>query len=151
MGQYLSSLFLNDLLIEEPQTTSLIRYADSSVIIPVCKGARDESEKVLDSCLRWTVINNMKCNTGKCKKVCFVNRGFSWAFPSVHGVEWQVKERAVLGLTLQNNCKYSIHVKIKLYEAMKCLLVITTLRKESYSHVELDKLFYSPITTSFLS
>ena len=50
MVPYLFSLFLNDLLNEEPKSASLIKYADdSTVVIPVCRGMRDETEKVLQS------------------------------------------------------------------------------------------------------
>ena len=40
---------------------------DSAVLIPVCRGMREESEKLLDSFLHWIEINNMKCNTDKCQ------------------------------------------------------------------------------------
>ena len=43
------SLFVNNFLIKKSQKSSLIKYADdSTLIIPVCKGATGESEKVLD-------------------------------------------------------------------------------------------------------
>ena len=74
-GPYLFSLFLNDLLIDEPQSASLIKHADgSTVVIPVCRGKRNESEKVRHSFLHWTEINNMKCNTDKCKEVSLIKR-----------------------------------------------------------------------------
>ena len=77
------------------------------MVIPVCRGLRDESEKVLDSFLHWTEINNMKChsNTDKCKEVSIIERGCSRALRSVRGIE-QLMERTVLGLTLQDDCKY---------------------------------------------
>ena len=77
-GLYLFSLFLNDLLIDEPQSASLIKYADgSTVVIPVCRGMRDETQKVLDSFLHWTQTNNMRCTTHKCKEVSIIKRGCS--------------------------------------------------------------------------
>ena len=81
MAPNLFSLFLNDLLIDEPQSASLIKYAgDSTVVIPVCRGMRDETEKVLGSFLHWTEINNMKCNADKCKEVSIIKRGCSRAY-----------------------------------------------------------------------
>ena len=44
-----------------------------TVVIPVCMGMRDKTEKVLDSFLHWTDITNMKCNTDKCKEVSIIN------------------------------------------------------------------------------
>ena len=41
----------------------------------------------------------MKCNTSKCKK-----KGCKETLPPVQGIE-QLKERTVLGLMLQDNCK----------------------------------------------
>ena len=122
-GPYLFILFLNDLVIDEPQSASLIKYADdSTVIIPVCRGMRDKTEKVLDSFLYWTEINNMKCNTDKYKEVSIIKRGCSRALPLVQGIE-QLKEHTVLGLTLQDDCKYSAHVRSKWWEANKCFFI----------------------------
>ena len=41
-----------------------------------------------------------------------------------------VKKRTVLGLTIQDNCKFSEHGKTKLCEAKKCLYIIRSLGKK---------------------
>ena len=47
-----------------------LKYADeSTVVVPVCRGIRDETEKVLDSFLHWTEIDKMKCNIDNYKEV----------------------------------------------------------------------------------
>ena len=38
----------------------------------------------------------------------------------------------ILGVTFQSDCKFTKHVKTKLYEANRCLYVIRSLRKEGY-------------------
>jgi len=39
------------------------------------------------------------------------------------------------------DCKFTKHVKTKLYEANRCLYVIRSLRKEGYSQKDIDHLF----------
>lgn len=65
----------------------------------------------------------MKCSTDKCKEVSIINRDCSRALPSVRGIE-QLKELTEPGLALQDDCKYSVHVRKKLREANKCLFII---------------------------
>ena len=40
---------------------------------------------------------------------------------------------SILGVTIQNNCKFSLHVKAKLHELNKCLFIIRSLPKEGYT------------------
>ena len=48
---------------------------------------------------------------------------------------------AYLGVTLQSDCKFSSHVKVKLVKANKCLHILRTLRKEQFDQNEIDLLF----------
>lgn len=41
----------------------------------------------------------------------------------------------------QSDCKFTKHVKTKLYEANRCLYVIRSLRKEKYNRKDIDHLF----------
>ena len=91
----------------------------------------------------------MKCNIDKCKEVSVIKRGCSRALRLVRGIE-QLKERTVLGLTLQDDCKYSAHVRSKIWEANKYLFIKRSLRKEGYTQTEVDKLFHSLIITKFM-
>ena len=52
-------------------------------------------------------------------------------------------EQCILGVTFQENCRLSIHVKNKLAAANKCLYILRTLRKEGHCQAELHKLFSS--------
>ena len=51
------------------------------------------------------------------------------------------KERVVVGVTLQSNCKFGSHVKVKLVKAKMCLHILRTLRKEQYKQNEIDLFF----------
>ena len=53
----------------------------------------------------------------------------------------QCTELPILGVTFQENCKYSEHVRAKLIKANKCLFVLRSLRKEGFSQGEVDHLF----------
>ena len=50
---------------------------------------------------------------------------------------------------LQENCKYSEHVRAKLIKANKCLFVLRSLRKEGFSQVEVDHLFSALVLPNF--
>ena len=47
----------------------------------------------------------------------------------------------LLGVTLQSDCKFSSHVKVKLAKANKGVHILRTLRKEQYDQNEIDLLF----------
>jgi len=46
----------------------------------------------------------MICNPSKCKEIIFRKKGF-------------IQDIAILGVTFQENCKYSEHVRAKLIKA----------------------------------
>lgn len=128
----------------------LVKYADDIfIVVIVGKDAVDESPRALELFLDWTQSNDMKCSTSKCKEICFPKIGSTRTFPPIHGIE-QLKEHTILGVTLQNNCKYSIHVKTKLWEANKCLYIIRSLRKEGYTQHEIDHLFKALVLPKFI-
>ena len=53
----------------------------------------------------------------------------------------QYSSISTLGVTIQINCKFSLHVKAKLHDANKCLFIIRSLCKEGCTQGELDHLF----------
>ena len=61
-------------------------------------------------------------------------------FPPLCGIE-QSDSLTLLGVTLQNDCKFSSPVKGKLREANNCLYILRSLRKDGYTRVEIDHLF----------
>ena len=103
---------------------ALKKYADDgSITVPMVKDMIDESLRAIGVFLDWTQRNNMKCNTSKYKEVCSVKKECKDTFPPIQGIE-HLKERTVLGLTIQDNCKFSEHVKTKLCETNKCLYIL---------------------------
>ena len=62
----------------------------------------------------------------------------------------QYNNISLLGVTIQGNCKFGLHVKAKLHEANKCLFVIRSLRKEGYTQDEIDHPFNSIVIPKLL-
>ena len=82
----------------------------------------------------------MICNPSKCKEIIFRKKGFIQDIAQVNNIP-QCTELPILGVTFQENCKYSEHVRSKLIKASKCLFVLRSLRKEGFSQGEVDHLF----------
>ena len=80
----------------------------------------------------WTEVNGKSLNTSKCKELCMAKKGVTSNFPPVCRIE-QNNSLSLLGVTLQNDCKFSSHVKGKLREANKYLYILRSLRKDGYT------------------
>ena len=68
--------------------------------------------------------------------------------PSVSNIP-QCAELSILGVTFQQNCKYSSHVRAKVTKANKSLFVLGSLRKEGMSQEEVDHLFNAIVSPNF--
>ena len=99
-------------------------------------------KKALNAFLEWIELNGMSCNTTKYKELCMAKEGVTPNFPPppLCGIE-QSDSLTLLGVTLQNDSKFSSHVKGKLREANNCLHILRSLRKGGYTQVEIDHFF----------
>ena len=88
-------------------------------------------------------------NPPKCKEIIFRKKGFIQDIAQVNNIP-QSTELPILGVTFQENCKYSEHVRAKLIKANKCLFVLRSLRKEGFSQGEVDHLFSALVLQNFL-
>ena len=139
-GPYLFHIFKNDLQTDPESNSLLFKYADdSTLIIPVWKeGDSNTAIHVVNNFIEWSI--NKKCNFSKCKEMVFRKKGYNNVLETVQNIP-QHPELCILGVTFQENCRFSIHVKSKLAAANKCLYILRTLRKEGYCPAELDNLF----------
>ena len=87
-------------------------------------------------------------NPTKCKEIIFRKKGFSQDIAPVSNVP-QCAELPILGVTFQQNCKYSSHVRAKVIKAIKSLFVLGSLRKEGMSQEEVDHLFHAIVLPNF--
>ena len=110
-GPYLFNLFLNNLDVTQCcKDSNLTKYADdTSILVTVRKNGVDESQKVLNAFLEWTKVNDMSGITSECKELCMAKKGVTPNFPPLCGTE-QSDSFTLLGVTLQNDCKFSSHV-----------------------------------------
>ena len=115
---------------------------DSTIVAPVWKGGSDTSSGLVEKFLTWANCNSMSCNPNKCKELVIKKKGNSTFYPVVRNIP-QHATLDLLGLTFQNDCKFSAHIKAKLCKANKCLHVLRVCRKERYSQTEIDYLLHS--------
>ena len=142
-GPFLFNLFINDLAITDNSNTSMIKYADDTTIqvnITRSAGCIDVSLDTVNEYLSWSLRNRMSCNVLKCHELILRKRNVQYITEAVDGIN-QLESLKVLGVTFQNNCRFSEHVKSKLLEANRCLYVIRCIRKEGYTQDEIDLLF----------
>ena len=74
----------------------------------------------------WADNNSMKSNPRKYKELIFTEKRHSAdKFPPILGIP-QCKELSILGVTFQNDTRFSTHVHSKLVKANKLLHVKTS-------------------------
>ncbi|XP_028414886.1 uncharacterized protein LOC114537971 [Dendronephthya gigantea] len=82
----------------------------------------------------------MKSNPTKCKELIIRKKSCTEIFPVVAGIP-QTPSIVLLGVTFQEDSRFTIHVYEKLKKANKCLFILRSLRKEGYNQKEIDHLF----------
>ena len=148
-GPYLFNIFINDLELEIDGNPALFKYADDlNIAIPIWKNMASRTDLV-EKFLCWTQENKMKCNPEKCKELIISKKGFNEVILPLYNIP-RCTSVVVLGMTFQENGKFSMHVKAKMLKANRSLYVIRTLRKEGISQPEIDKLFKSIVLSNFI-
>ena len=87
---------------------------------------------------------SMICNPSNCKEIILRKKGFIQDIAQVNNIPQRTK-LAILGVTFQENCKHSEHVRAKLIEENKCLFG----RKEGFRQGEVDHLLSSLVLPNF--
>ena len=139
-GPHLFDLFINDLDIEINKLNHLVKFADdTTILVKVCKINEQLCKDIIDQYFRWPTINQMPCNIAKCRELVAQKKNKADAVP-VKGLK-QANKLKILGVTFQENNRFNEHVKTKLMEANRCLLVLRTLRQDGYMQPDIDSLF----------
>ena len=138
-GPHLFKIFLNDLEITYDGFPALFKYTDDSIIVAPVLGNTDTSVTLVNEFLNWSRENCMSCNPSKCKELVIKKKSNKDTYNPVNCIS-QHNDLCLLGVTLQSDCKFSSHVKVKLIKANKCLHILRTLRKEQYDQNEIDLL-----------
>ena len=91
---------------------------------------KDCLQDLVSQLIDWSDSYSMSCNPSKCKELIFCKKGKKETYRT-------------LGVTFQQDCRFTSHVKNKLVKASKCLHVLRLLRKEGFGQTEIDHLFKS--------
>ena len=138
-GPHLFNIFLNDLEITYDGFPALFKYTDDSIIVAPVLGNTDTSVTLVNEFLNWSRENCISCNPSKWKELVIKKKSNKDTYNPVNCIS-QHNDLCLLGVTLQSDCKFSSHVKVKLIKANKCLHILRTLRKEQYDRNEIDLL-----------
>ena len=112
-GPYLSSISINDLENSIDNHPALFKYTDdSTLVVPVWSNGHCCTDLV-DQFLIWSKENSMICDPSKCKEIIFRKKGFIQDITQVNNIP-QCTELPILGVTFQENGKYSKHIHAKL-------------------------------------
>ena len=128
----------------ELDNVSLTKFADDSSLLITVNEQSDNAKLALSQFLNWTHLNDMKCNTSKCKEIIFRKKNNTTNYPTIYNIAQHEYLTFILSVTFQSNCLFAKHVKTKLNEANKRLYIIRELKKEGYSHHHLFKAIVLP-------
>ena len=127
-GPYLFNVFLNDLNSFPNDVPALFECADDSTVIAPGSSNSDPSDRLVELFLNWSRKNNLICNPSKCKELVVRKKNNNTQYEQVKfAISYTL---SLLGVTLQSNCKFSEHLRLKLVKANRCLHVLRFLRKE---------------------
>ena len=82
-GPYLFNI-LNDLHPAGLDNVSFTKFADDSSLLITVNEQTDNS--ALSQFLNWTHLNDMKCNTSKCKEIIFRKKNNTLLFTTLHSM-----------------------------------------------------------------
>ena len=111
-GLYLFNVFLNDLDIFHNDVPVLSKYADDSTILALVNTNFGPSDRLVGLFLNWSGENNMICNPSKCKELVVRKKNNNTQYEQICNIP-QCNSLSLLGVTLQSNCKFSEHVRLK--------------------------------------
>ena len=114
-------------LLDEPV---LAKYADDSNLISPVYDLIDLRPK-LNSLWSGLAIT-VSCDPSKCKEIVFRKKGCTQVFRLPSSIS-QTTALSILGVTFQEDCGFTTHVRNKLIIANKCLFILRSLRKEGYT------------------
>ena len=93
----------------------------------------------LIAALQMADIKNCSTSISKKKMPC------TQVFLLLSGIS-QSRALSISVVTFQEDCRFTTHLGHKLIKADKCLFILRSLRKESYTQTELDDLFENRYT-----
>ena len=149
LGPILFVIMINDLKIVSPRSSNW-KYVDDvtiSEIVPTREVSILQNE--LDAIGNWTSTNNMKLNPKKCKEMIVSFRRDIEQPPPTLVVEnislERIESHKVLGLTIQNNLKWDLHISEMVTKASKRLHILRVLKRSGVSPFHLLRVHFALI------
>ena len=149
LGPLLFIVMINDLKIVSQRSNNW-KYVDDitlSELVPVQETSILQNE--LDLIGVWTKTNNMKLNPKKCKVMIISfrrNIEYPPSFLTAEGINLErIESYKLLGLTIQNNMKWDLHIEEIVTKASKRIHILRVLRRSGVSHSHLLRVYFALI------
>ena len=147
LGPILFAIMINDLKIASSRSSNW-KYVDDvtiSEIVPTREVPILQNE--LDAISDWTNTNNMKLNPKKCKEMIVTFRHDIAHPPTSLVVDnislERVESYKLLGLTMQNNLKWDLHVSEIVTKASKRVHILRVLKRNGVSTPHLLQVYFT--------
>ena len=108
----------------------LFKYADDTTIVSPVRKEQDNSVDIVRTFMECSEKNCMSSNSNKCKELVIRKKTVTMCLRQFFGIP-QTCQLSVLGLILQDNCRFDCHVHVKLIKANKCLFILRSLRNKA--------------------
>jgi hypothetical protein len=146
LGPLLFLIMINDLL--ENWNDRWKYVDDTSVSECVEPSSASNLQEVVNYISTWTNNNNMKLNISKCKELIIDFSKDKRIFPSLQIADNyinRVDSAGILGITLQSNMKWNVHVENIIKKASKRLYILRLLRRSNANNETLITVYCTVI------
>ena len=150
LGPWLFIIMRNDL--EVTSSNGVFKYVDDTTTHEVVKKREDsQTQTLLDEINDWSIAN--KFHPQKCKelRISFTRDDLSHEDVLIDQSTLNIVESVkILGVTIQNNLKWNLHIKDTIKKASKRLYFLKQLKRAKLSTEELVKFYVTCIQSVIL-
>lgn len=151
LGPWLFIVMIADLKIKS--SNGVVKYVDDTTGYEIIqKGSPSSAQLLMDEVVEWSQINNFQLNAKKCKEMRISFSKTTTPYEDLHintiPVEL-VTSFKLLGVTLQQNLKWNIHIDNTIKKASKILYFLSQLKRAKVPSKDLIK-FYTVCIRSVL-
>ena len=149
LGPILFLLMLNDLGLSTQLNCNYWKYVDDITLSEApLRGQLPCLQQDLDKIYQWATDNNMLLNPKKCKvmTICYFREKPVLPVFTINGTELDsVLSHKVLGLTLQSDLRWNVHIESIISKACKRLYILRVLRRSGVSVTDLTTVYVTLI------
>ena len=152
LGPWLFIIMINDL--EVTSSDGVFKYVDDTTTHEVVKkGENSQAQTLLDEINDWSIANKFQLHPQKCKelRISFTRDDVSHEDVLIDQSTLNIVESVkILGVTIQNNLKWNLHIKDTVKKASKRLYFLKQLKRAKLSTEELVKFYVTCIQSVIL-